>query len=166
MKIETDRLIIRSFAEADTDEYAEIASDGRVARYLANTNPRSYEEAAEFVKEQMREESKSGLARYAVILKETNKLIGFAGFKAFDDYTDFGWVLGYEHWANGYGTEAALAVYQYGLQVLKLTDMVAGSVIENVASVKIIERLGLEYQTHREKNGSHLVIHSQFDINT
>ncbi|MGD9202196.1 MAG: GNAT family N-acetyltransferase [Chitinispirillia bacterium] len=165
MKIETERLIIQSFVESDIDEYAKIVNDGRVTKYLINTSPRSYQEASDFVKEIITEESETGIARYAVILKENNKLIGFCGFKAFDDYTDFGWLYGFEHWGNGYGSEAALAVFDYGIQELQLTDMVSGTVIENVASVKIIEKLGFEYKTHREKNGNRLAIHSQFDIN-
>ena len=91
MLIQTNRLIIRSFQESDVPEYAAIVADPEVTRFLGDGSPHSYEQAAAYVHNCIRSEAKEGVARYAVILKETEELIGFCGFKKMCDYIDFGW---------------------------------------------------------------------------
>ena len=91
MVIETDRLTIRSFVESDVSTYAQIVADPEVARFLGDGLPHSCEEAAAYVERCISSEAKSGIARYAVILRETGELIGFCGFRQERDYIDFGW---------------------------------------------------------------------------
>lgn len=157
MKIETDRLIIRSFDQSDIEDYAAIVSDPRVTRYLNSSDPHSYEEASEYVNWVIEEESKTGIVRYAVTLKESGKLIGFCGFKQIGDGVDFGWRYGYGYWGNGYGSEAAKAVFDYGNKVLKLENVFCVAMVENVASVKIIQKLGFKDHVYGEALGKRTV---------
>jgi RimJ/RimL family protein N-acetyltransferase len=60
----------------------------------------------------MRSEADEGLARYAVILKETGEMIGFCGFKRRSDCIDLGWRYARRVWGSGYATEAAHAVLE------------------------------------------------------
>ena len=50
-------------------------------------------------------------------------------------------------WGYGLGFEAANAVLTYGIKVIGLKHIVAGVMPENLASIKILERLGFIYQT-------------------
>ena len=72
-------------------------------------------------------------------------MIGFCGFKDCDDHIDLGWRYAQRHWGNGYATEAARAVLAYGVETLRLTRIMAVSYEANVGSVRVIEKLGLEF---------------------
>lgn len=157
MKIETDRLIIRSFEKSDLEDYAAIVSDPRVTRYLSSSDPHSFEEAADYITWVIEEEMRTGIVRYAVTLKESGELIGFCGFKQIGDSVDLGWRYGYAHWGNGYGSEAAKAVFDYGNKVLKLDSLFCVAMVENVASVKIIQKLGFKDHEYDEVRGKRTV---------
>jgi len=145
VRVETDRLIIRSFSESDIPAYATIVADPRVTKYLADGSPHSPAEAEAYILDCIDRDQATGISRYAVLLKHDESLIGFCGFKKLPDYTDFGWRYAQQAWGQGYATEAALRVLAYGLEDLKLINLAAGSFTENVASVKIIQKLGFRH---------------------
>lgn len=161
MRIETSRLVIRSFVKDDIPSYHQIVSDPRVTRLLRSSSPHSLEEAAQYIEATMKEEAPTGIGRYAVEDKHSGKLIGFCGFAQFEEDIDFGWRYGYEHWGKGYGTEAALAVLDFGLNKLGLTSIVAGTAVENVASLRIIEKLGFKTRVYLEFQGRRVVKYYQ-----
>lgn len=143
MRIQTDRLLIRSFERGDIPEYAEIVADPLVMRYIGDGKPYSYEQAAAYVEDLIALDRDTGVSRYAVVLD--GELIGFCGFRDVGDSFDFGWRYALRHWGRGYATEAARAVLEYGLDTLKLSGIVAVAYEANVGSVRVIEKLGLEY---------------------
>ncbi|MDY7077631.1 MAG: GNAT family N-acetyltransferase [Chloroflexota bacterium] len=161
MMIETNRLTIRSFLESDIPEYAAIVSDPEVTEFLGNGSPHSYKQAAAYVYDCIMSEAEEGFARYAVILRETGELIGFCGFKRVCDYIDFGWRYAKQAWNNGYATEAAAAVLDYGVNTLGLSGIVAESAIENVGSVRVIEKLGMQFEAFGELRGRKTVRYRQ-----
>lgn len=146
MVIETDRLTIRSLVKSDIPEYAAIVADPAVTRFLDNGSPHTYEQAAAYIDDCIRSESENGIARYAVILRETGELIGFCGFKREHEHTDFGWRYARHAWGNGYATEAAAAVLDYGINTLKLSGIVARSAVENVGSIRVMAKIGMQFE--------------------
>ena len=161
MIIETNRLTIRSFKESDIPEYAAVVADPEVTKYLGDESPHSYDQATAYVYYCIRSETKEGIARYAVILKETGELIGFCGFKKIYDYIDFGWRYARRAWGNGYATEAAAAVLDHGINTLKLSGIVAESAVENVGSVRVMEKTGMQFETFVEVHGRKTVRYRQ-----
>jgi RimJ/RimL family protein N-acetyltransferase len=161
MEIETDRLTIRSFVESDIPEYAAIVADPAVTRFFGDGSPHTYEEATAYVERCIRSESETGIARYAVILRETGELIGFCGFKREHDHIDFGWRYARRAWGNGYATEAAAAVLDYGVNALKLSDIVARSAVENVGSVRVMEKIGMQFEAFGERGGRKFAFYRQ-----
>lgn len=153
MKIETNRLTIRSFMESDILEYAAIVADPEVTMFLGDGEPHSYEQATAYVYDCIKSEAKEGIARHAVILRETGELIGFCGFKRFCDYVDYGWRYAKRAWGNGYATEAATAVLDYGVKTLRLSEIVAKSAIENIGSIRVIEKIGMQFEVFGEVRG-------------
>ena len=141
MRIETTRLVIRSFQPDDIDAYAAIVADPAVTRHLDDGHPHSVEEARAYVEDVLARDLRSGISRYAVTLKRDATFVGFCGFKSLDDYTDFGWRYARTAWGDGIGTEAALAVRDHGLE-LGLTNMSAKTYLANEASHRIIAKLG------------------------
>lgn len=161
MQIETSRLTIRSFVEADIRDYAGIVADPQVTKYLGDGSPHPYEEADAYVQDVLRRDALSGISRYAVVRKAENDLIGFCGFKELDDYVDFGWRYARQVWRHGYGKEAALAVLDYGLTTLNLQSIAARSFVENVGSVRIIEQLGFGEPEYSDILGKKFVRYRQ-----
>ena len=161
MTIETERLAIRSFRKSDIPEYAAIVADSKVTKYLGDGSPHSYEQATVYILDCISSEAEEGLARYAVILKETRELIGFCGFKKASDYIDMGWRYARRVWGNGYATEAAVAVLDYGINTLKLSGIVAESTVENIGSVRVIERIGMQFEAFGEVRGRKTVRYRQ-----
>ncbi len=150
MKIKTKRLTIRSFRESDIPEYSAIVSEPEVTKYLGDGSPHSYEQAAAYVRDCIKSEAEEGFARYAVILRETREMIGFCGFKKICSYIDFGWRYAKRAWNHGYATEAAAAVLDYGVNTLMLKGIVAESAIENIGSVRVIEKTEMQFDSFGE----------------
>ena len=161
MIIETERLTIRSFRMSDIPEYAALVADPEVAKFLGDGSPHSYEQATAYIVDCTRSEAEEGFARYAVILKETRELIGFCGFKKASDCIDLGWRYARRVWGNGYATEAAVAVLDYGIDTLKLSGIVAESAVENIGSVRVIERIGMRFEAFGEVRGRKTVRYRQ-----
>jgi ribosomal-protein-alanine N-acetyltransferase len=161
MIIETDRLTIRSFVESDIPRYAAIVADRAVTRFIGDGSPHTYEEAAAYVERCIRSESEGSIARYAVILRETGELIGFCGFGRGRGCIDFGWRYAKHAWGNGYATEAAAAVLDYGINTLKLSGIVARSAVENAGSIRVMEKIGLEFDAFGIVHGRRTAFYRQ-----
>ncbi len=141
MLIETERLTIRSFRKDDIDDYYQVVRDDRVTRYLGDGAPHDRETAANYVLDCIEREYDEGLTRYAVVWKQTDKLIGFSGFKRIAGKVDFGYRLAHSFWGQGLATEAGKHVLQYGWSELALTEVVAGVIEGNAASIAVLRKL-------------------------
>ena len=146
MRIETPRLVIRSFTRSDIPDYAAIVADPAVMKYLGKGSPLSRGAADAYVEGCLRSERDLGYARYAVLLRAAGKLIGFSGFKLINGYVDFGYRLAAEHWGSGYATEAGRAVIAYGFEQLGLKSIVATADMRNAGSIRVIEKLGFTFE--------------------
>ena len=82
----------------------------------------------------------------AVILKETNKLIGliFKADKEEGKY-EFGYNFNSDYQGRGYATESCRAIFDYLFEVLKAEEITAGTAKINIKSCKLLERLGFSF---------------------
>jgi len=142
MRIETERLVIRSFGRGDIPAYAEIVADPSVTRFIGDGQPYDYDQASAYVEDLIALDAATGISRYAVLLGD--ELIGFCGFKDVGDHIDFGWRYARRHWGKGSATEAARAVLEHGVGTLGLTEIVAVAYEANMGSVRVIEKLGFQ----------------------
>jgi RimJ/RimL family protein N-acetyltransferase len=83
------------------------------------------------------------------VLKNTEEMIGFLGLMtpsfeaAFTPAVEIGWRLSPTHWNKGYATEGAKAVLNYAFTDLQLKEVVSFTVINNQASRRVMEKIGL-----------------------
>ena len=154
MKIfaETERLILREIVQSDENGFFELDSDPEVHRYLGNKPVESIEEVRAVIKFIRQQYIDNGIGRWAVIEKNTNSFIGWAGLKlvkeSINNHTDFydiGYRLQKKFWGKGFATEAAKAAIDYGFNQLKLNEIFALADINNHASRKVLEKAGLKY---------------------
>lgn len=88
-----------------------------------------------------------GYGRWAVQLKESNDFIGWCGLKFRPERkeTDLGYRFIPSYWGKGYAFEAAHACLAYGFNHLQLNRITATAHIENTASLRILEKCGMQY---------------------
>ena len=150
---ETERLILRLWKQEDIQPYYLINQDSHVIKYLRGTL--SVQQVEDFIVAANNHYDTYGYTLWAVELKSTKELIGFIGLNyvmwssSFTPAVEIGWRLGSQHWGNGYATEGARAVLQYGFQVLQLEEIVSFTVPANARSIRVMEKIGLR----RDRNG-------------
>ncbi|HTT03220.1 MAG TPA: GNAT family N-acetyltransferase [Steroidobacteraceae bacterium] len=145
--LETERLLLRGWREADLAPFAELNGDARVMQYLPRLlTRRESDQLATRLEEQL---VARGFSFWAVEIKRTHRFAGFVGLSAvsfaahFTPCVEIGWRLSYEHWGHGYATEAARAALALGFDRLQLPEIVAFSVPANLRSRRVMERLGM-----------------------
>ena len=90
-----------------------------------------------------------GYGLWALETKDAMELIGFCGLAVPTFETDFtpaveiGWRLGRDHWGNGYATEAARSVLDFGFGEAGLDPILSWAVPANHRSLAVMEHIGL-----------------------
>ena len=146
--IETQRLRIRSFQRKDWQALYDYTSDPAVMMYIPE-GPFTPEQAKAFVADNMGEQAHF----VAVLLKTGDMLVGHMEFHPwFAPQTyEIGWVIDRAYHGQGYATEAAMALLQYGFETLHLHRIIATCQPENVASCRVMEKLGMRREAHFRK---------------
>jgi RimJ/RimL family protein N-acetyltransferase len=146
-ELETERLLLRQWDDADLEPFAELNADPEVMRYFPAPLTRQQSNALARGIFSMIEAQGWGL--WAVEVKDGPRFIGFVGlaepeFEAhFTPAVEVGWRLGREHWGMGYASEAARAAVQFGFERLELPEIVSMTSGPNVRSQRVMERLGM-----------------------
>lgn len=146
--IETERLFLREFILDDAEKFYQLNLNPNVIRYTGNTAFKSINEAKSFL-ENYNDYKANGYGRWAAINKNNNEFLGWCGLKygELENETDIGFRFFEEEWNKGYATESAVACLEYGFDVLKLNKIIGRAMKENTASIKVLEKIGLVYET-------------------
>ena len=143
--LETKRLILREMTMKDLSATREIVCDAETM--YAWGGAWSEEENREGLQKQMRGYREDGFGRWAVILKETGKLIGICGLMWCDTdkarVLEIGYLLHRTHWHNGYATEAAIACKAYAFDVLQHDEVFSLIRNNNYAAMNVAIRNGM-----------------------
>lgn len=149
MQIETQRLILREFQREDFRELAPILADPQVMRF-SSTGVLSIAQTQEKIEGFIACCDKFGFGRWAVILKQTNELIGYCGIAIYRiddrDEKELGYRLASRFWGRGLATEAASAAIRSGLDEFKLPYVFGIVERANIASVRVLEKIGMQYK--------------------
>ena len=147
--IETERLRIRAHRDDDLADLAALAGNWEIARWTA-TIPHPYSEidGREWIARVQENHATGQPRRFAIALKETDRLIGGVGLDGSTgdggDEPALGYWLGQPYWGNGYAREAAAAVIDYGFRTLGLKTIRAYTDPSNTASQKVLLHCGLK----------------------
>jgi len=148
MFIKTNRLLIREFEIQDWQAVYEYTSNPNVMKYIPE-GVFNEEEAKKFVLENSGEQAKY----FPVILKSDNIVIGHIVFhQYFGEHTyEIGWVLNPNYYNNGYASEAAKAVLNYGFKEKQLHRIIATCQPENIPSYRVMEKIGMRREGYFKK---------------
>ena len=145
--IETDRLILRSWKDADRQAFAEINGNENVMKFFPATL--TVEESDAFVDRINAEFEETGFGLYAVELKATGDFIGYVGFHRFNFDAPFspnweiGWRISDKFWHNGYATEAATACINYARAKQLCNTLCSFTAVQNIPSENVMKRIGM-----------------------
>ena len=146
--IETDRLILRPFEQADFDdffEYASVEGTGEIAGWHHHQDKQKSQEILDlFISEDK---------TFAVCLRQSGKVIGSLGVEKYgmeDKLTEFdgyrgreiGYVLSRDYWGRGLMTEAVRAVIDYLFNECDLDFLTCGYYDFNSRSRRVQEKCG------------------------
>ena len=145
--LQTPRLILRQFTLDDAGLLLALNSNPEVLKYLHEPLLETEEQALHVLQNIILPQYKNNLGRWAIHLKATNEFIGWCGLKylAELDEIDLGYRLMQEFWGKGYAFEAAKHTVDYGFNQLYLKKIVGRAHIDNAASLKILEKTGMQY---------------------
>lgn len=143
--IETARLIIRPWHAEDRAPYFALNEDPEVRRYLGPPQTRVETDAA--LDRQDAAQATHGHCFWALEQRADGALIGFCGLlpgkPPIEGEIEIGWRLGRAYWGQGYAREAAQACLDWGWAHLPHPAIHAITVPANVASWRLMERLGM-----------------------
>jgi len=159
--LQTERLLLRLPEDSDLAAIVKLAGAREVAATTLRI-PHPYTEAdgREFLMA-CREGQASG-DRVIFAICRSAELIGMVGLeiKPKHSHAELGYWIGVPYWGQGYCTEAARAVLQFGFETLKLHRIYAGYFKGNTPSRRVLEKLGMQDEgcarEHVEKWGKFL----------
>ena len=143
--LETGRLILREMTIDDLSATGEIVCDEQTM--WAWNGAWSEEENLANLRKQLRGYLEDGFGRWAVVLKETGKVIGICGLQWCDTDRDrvleIGYLFNRAYWHNGYAAEAAIACKRYAFDVLKVDEVFSLVRDINIPSMNVAIRNGM-----------------------
>jgi RimJ/RimL family protein N-acetyltransferase len=148
LPLETERLVVRNWRDADRALFHEVNSDDAVMEYFAIRRDRAQSD-------EMLDVLAAGIERVgfgfsALERKSDGACLGFCGIAPLEMHpwfpagtVEIGWRIARRYWGNGYVTEGARALLAAGFTDLDLHEVVAIAVPENRRSTAVMDRLGM-----------------------
>jgi [ribosomal protein S5]-alanine N-acetyltransferase len=156
--LETERLLLRVPSLDDVPAIQRIANHPEIARTTLNI-PHPYpDDAAEIWISNLLASDEQHYT-FLLALKENGTLIGSIGIHPHERFSraEIGYWLGVEFWNKGYMSEACRKVIDFGFETLGLERIQAGYFTENIASRRVMEKAGMQYEctlrNYVQKNG-------------
>lgn len=160
--ISTQRLILNQPDETDLETITEILNNKVYAENTLNIPfPYSKNDASFWI-----ELARNGFRNedqyiFAIRLKDNNQLIGGIdlGIDKKFNKAELGYWIDTEYWNNGYASEAAKAIIEFGFENLKLKRIFASHFDYNPSSGNVLKKIGMEKEGilkfHTKKNGEY-----------
>ncbi|MEV8057980.1 GNAT family N-acetyltransferase [Streptomyces antimycoticus] len=149
--LETERLVLRPFTEADADHLFALDSDPDVMRFLNGGKPTSRETVqAQILPRLLHDHPCFGTRGYwATEEKATGTFLGWFEFRPLDDHSpavvELGYRLNKAAWGKGYAPEGARALIHKGFTDLGVERVTADTMAVNTRSRRVMEKAGLSF---------------------
>lgn len=147
--LESSRLRLERITLDNALDIFTYAADAEVSRYTSWEQHRTIEDAHSFINFTMQKYESNQPSDWGIIEKATNKLIGACGWVYINENhrrAEFGYVLSRDYWNQGFMSEAAARILQFGFNELDLNRMEARCFAENTASERVMQKSGMQYE--------------------
>ena len=147
----TTRLALRRFTSEDIDWLLQLYSDPSVMEHMGG--PQDEETVAELLDERILQyyDEHPGLGIWVTLERTSESPIGFHLLNHIRGETliQVGFILSQNAWGKGYGTEMAEALLRHGFTELSLPRIHGITSLANLASQRVLEKIGLERHGER-----------------
>jgi ribosomal-protein-alanine N-acetyltransferase len=150
---------MRPFETGDVDDLHRIWIDPGVRKFLWDDRIIPRETAVAVVESSIDSFAKQGFGLWVICFKADPALAGFGGLRCFvedggeESEVEILYGVATEHWGKGIATEAARAFLRYGFEENRLERIYAGADPPNVASFRVLEKLGMKFARRTVVNG-------------
>jgi RimJ/RimL family protein N-acetyltransferase len=147
--LETERLVLRRLCNDDAEFVLKLLNQPSFLRYIGDKGVRNMEDAVRYIQTgPVASYEQFGFGSYLVELKQTEVPIGMCGLLKRESLpdVDVGFAFLQDYWSQGFAFEAAAAVMNYGREVLGLRRIVAITSLDNRASIRLLEKIGLKFE--------------------
>ncbi|WP_331463513.1 GNAT family N-acetyltransferase [Blautia liquoris] len=147
-RLETQRLILRPWEESDAEELYRYAQDDRIGPSCGWQVHTSMDNSHEIIRDVL-----SSVGNYAIVLKETNLVVGSIGLMigensnlgVSDTEAEIGYWIGVPYWGQGLIPEAVCELMRYAFEELGLKKLWCGYYEGNTKSKRVQEKCGFHY---------------------
>lgn len=160
--LETPRLVLRPFVEADATALFDVSHDPEVMRFIGDRTIPSMEDCWRAVAAWLGHWQIRGYGPLAVVERESGRFIGRVslwypyGWPA----PELGYMFGRDAWGRGYATEAAGAALHWAFaNVTDLDDWISLIDPANTASVRVVTKLGETRRGETELRGHRVLVY-------
>lgn len=149
--LETERLLLRPFILEDAQDFYDLNADPEVTKYTGDGAFENVEAAANFIRN-YHPYTTEGMGRWAVLRKEDDAYLGWCGLRFVPELenVDLGYRFFKKYWGQGYATESSRACLEYGFNDLNLRTILARAMQANVGSIRVMEKLGMQFDRAEE----------------
>lgn len=147
----SERLYYRPYRRSDADAAFAFFGDAEVMEYSAFGVHPTIDRTVEMLADLIADNRRRGHGLWAVVERDSDKLIGMAGLAEFDELGDqeLAYRFRRDRWGQGYGTEAATAWVETGFSTLGLEQIVAVCEPAHAVSKHILEKVGMRVVEQR-----------------
>jgi RimJ/RimL family protein N-acetyltransferase len=147
--LETNRLVLRWLTIDDAEFIFDLLNQASFLHYIGDKGIRTIEDARKYILTgPIASYERFGFGLYLAELKQTQISIGICGLlkrESLED-VDVGFAFLPQFWGQGYAFESAAAVLKYGRDALGLDRIVAITSPDNQASIRVLNKLGFNFQ--------------------
>jgi RimJ/RimL family protein N-acetyltransferase len=150
--LETERLVLRAFTDADADRLFALDNDPEVMRFINGGKPTSRETIQAHTLPRLLHDSPCFSTRgyWAAEEKATGTFLGWFEFRPLDEHcaavVELGYRLNKAAWGKGYATEGSRALISKGFTDLGVERITANTMAVNARSRRVLEKAGLSFR--------------------
>jgi ribosomal-protein-alanine N-acetyltransferase len=147
--LQINAFTMRPLQPSDLDTLAAIWADPEVTRFLPSRGvPIPRERVEKSLESFIGHWIQRNYGIWAIVENASSEMVGYCGLRYLDELNEVEILYGLSkaYWGRGITTQAAKASISYGFNVVNLNRIIAMALPDNLASIKVIEKAGLQYE--------------------
>lgn len=158
-EIFTQRLVLNIITEEDDDFIRSLVNTEGWLQFIGDRNVHSKQDAIDYIR---KIKNTPNLFYWVVRLKDTPTPLGIISFlkRHYLEHFDIGFAFFPEYNGCGYAYEAAEKVLSIASQQAEYSTILATTIPQNIASIKLLNKLGLHFQREIEMANETLHVYS------
>lgn len=148
-RLETEHLLLRMIDRRDRDDMYDYSSREDVTRYLLWSPHPSVDYTGGYIRSVVKHYRIGDFYDWAIVSKSDAHMIGTIGFTRLDMTNrvgELGYVVNPKYKGHGFATEAGRSILRFGFEQLGLNRIEARYMVENHASGRVMEKLGMSLE--------------------